>query len=157
MRHFDFLHTTIVDNVPFLRFQWFMKSHRADEPDLLELMKHKYEFINEFKGKLHKKYITEENKKFINVISLDCYVRVFGFQFFAFNVTGFQLGPALVYLFLKSYIFETVLAQSVTPIKKFYLRVSHKIFTSRYLPYFVTAYMLYGEVSFINFCYSKLI
>jgi len=69
-----------------------MKSHRADEPDLLELMKHKYEFINEFKGKLLKKYITEENKKFINVISLDCYVRVFGFQFFAFNVTGFQLG-----------------------------------------------------------------
>lgn len=80
------------------------------------------------------------------MISLDCYIKIFGFKFFAFNATGFQWGPALVYLYLKSFIFETVLAQSVTPIKKNYLRVSHKIFTSYYLPYCVTAYMLYGEV-----------
>ena len=145
---YDFLHTSVVDNVSFLQFEWFMKSERASEPDLCDKMKHKYEFINDFKMKLLKKYITEENKHFINVISLDCYVKVFGFKFFAFNVTGLQLGPALVYLFLKSYIFETVLAQSVTPLKKFYLKVSHKIFTSSYLPYCVTAYMLYGEVCF---------
>jgi cholesterol 7-desaturase len=148
MRHFDFLHTTVMDHVSFLRFEWHMKSHRASDPDLIDAQKHKYEFINEFKTKLFKRYLNDDNKHFINVISLDCYIHVFKLRFFAFNVTGFQLGPALVYLFLKSYIFETVLAQSVTPLKKFYLKVSHKIFTSNYLPYCVTAYMLYGEVSY---------
>jgi cholesterol 7-dehydrogenase len=143
IRHFDFLHTKFIG---FLHFDWSMLSHRGDEPDLCEVMKHRYNFINEFKMDILKKYINEENKKYTNVISLDCYIKIFRWKFFFFNATGFQLGPGLVYLFLKSIFFETAFEQAIVPMQKFHIRVSHKIFTSSYLPYWLTAYMLYGEV-----------
>lgn len=146
IRHFDFLHTNVFDYISFIKFDWLMKSHRAQEEDLYEVMKHKIDYFNDFKMKLLNRYLTEDNKKYVNVIYLDCYIKVFGFKYFLFNLTGFQVGPGLVYLFLKSYFFETAFAQSVTPLKKFKLRVSHKIFTNNYLPYWLSSYMLYGEV-----------
>ena len=146
MRHFDFLHTRLISWVSFITFDWKMVSHRADDSDLYEIMKHKYEFINDFKMKLLKQYLTEENSKYINVISLCCYVQVFNFKFFLFNATGFQVGPALVYLFLKSKFFEAIFAQSLTPLDKFHIRVSHKLFASSFIPYVISAYMLYGEM-----------
>ena len=146
IRHFDFLHTNLFTFTSLVKFEWKMISHRASEDDLYEVMKHKYDFINEFKMKTLKKYINDSNKQYINVISLDSYVKIFGWKFFLFNATGFQLGPALVYLFLKSKLFEVTFAQSITPLKKFNIRVTHRIFTSSYLPYFVSAFMLYSEV-----------
>jgi cholesterol 7-dehydrogenase len=147
MRHFDFLHDKVAKWCNFVTFEWKMKSHRASEPDLYEVMKHEFDFISEFKFKTLKKYLTEENKKYINVISLCAYLKIFGWKFFVFNATGFQVGPSLVYLFLKSKFFETIFAQSITPLDKFHIRVSHKIFTSNYLPYWISAVMLYGEVT----------
>lgn len=147
LRHFDFLHTQVIDCLPFIKYDWLMKSHRAAEDDIFEYMEHKVEWVNEHKQRLLKKHITEENKKYLNVIYLDCYLIIFGFKFFLFGLTGFQVGPSLVYLFLKFKWFEIVLAQSVTAMKKFKLRVSHKLYTSStLLPYGLTAYMLYGEV-----------
>lgn len=146
IRHFDFLHTKLFDCLNFVGFEWSMLSHRADETDLFDVMKHKHEFIDEFKTKVLRKFLNEENKKYINVISLDCYLKFFKWRFFFFNATGFQLGPALVYLFLKSKFFEVVFSQSITPLKKFHIRVSHRIFTSSYLPYWLSAYMLFAEV-----------
>jgi len=143
IRHFDFLHRSFV---AFINFDWVMTSHRASSPDIFEVMTHKRAFINDFKQKLLKRYITEENKNYVNVISLDCYVNILGFKFFFFNATGFQVGPALVYLFLKSRIFEITFEQAIIPMQKFHQRVSHKIYASRYLPYGLTAFMLYSEV-----------
>jgi cholesterol 7-desaturase len=146
VRHFDFLHTSMFDYIKFIRFEWSMLSHRANEKGLFETMRHKNQFIDDYKSFTLSKYINEENKDFLNIISLDCYVRVFGWRFFFFNATGFQLGPALVYLFLRSYFFEVRFAQSITPLDKFRIKVSHKIFTNWYLPYWLTAWMLYAEV-----------
>jgi cholesterol 7-dehydrogenase len=148
IRHFDFLHSTISDYkiFGFLGFVWKMKSYKADDPKLYEYMKHSNNFINEFKMKLFKKYINEENKKYLNIISLDSYLRIFKWEFFFFNVTGFQVGPALVYLFLKSIFFEAIFSQSIVPLTKFNIRVSHRFYTSWYIPYFLSAYMLYSEV-----------
>ena len=146
IRHFDFLHTNVFTYVKFIQFEWSMKSHRAAEPDIFTYMKHEKEYFNEFKMKLLHRYINEENKKYLNIISLDCYVKLFSYKFFLFNLTGFQVGPGLVYLFLKSYFFESIFAQSVTPLKKFHLKVSHKIYTSGYIPYWLSSYMLYSEV-----------
>lgn len=146
IRHFDFLHTNVLTNVNFLRFSWTMQSVRATDPDLLNIMKHPVDFYNDHKRKIIKTYINEENKKYINVINLNCYLWIFKWKFYFFNATGFQVGPALVYLFLKSRLFEVAMAQSVTPLNKFYQRVSHKIYTSSYIPYCISAYMLYSEV-----------
>lgn len=147
IRHFDFLHTYIIDFIPFIRFDWLMKSHRAEEEDLYEVMRHKDSYFNDFKLKLLDRMITQENKKYLNIIYLDCHIKFFNkYRYFLFNLTGFQVGPALVYLFLYSKLFETTLAQSVTPLQKFKVKVSHKIWTSHYIPYWLSAYMLYGEV-----------
>jgi cholesterol 7-dehydrogenase len=146
IRHFDFLHTTVFDNISFIRFQWSMQSIRANDPNLCTLTKHRFETINNYKQKIMKKYLKEEYKNYVNVINLECNLVIFKWKFFFFNATGFQVGPSLVYLFLKSFFFETTLAQSVTPLEKFHQRVSHKIFTNWYIPYWLSAYMLYGEV-----------
>lgn len=146
IRHFDFLHTKAIDCIDFIRFEWSMLSHRASEKDLFDVMKHKREFINDYKMKILNRYITEENKNYLNIISLDAYIKIFNYKFFFFNGTGFQVGPGLVYLFLKSRFFEVTFAQSVTPLDKFHIKVSHRIFTSWFLPYWISAFMLYSEV-----------
>lgn len=143
IRHFDFLHTTFMAGI---RFEWTMLSHRAASPDLFDVMRHRRAFIDSFKSTILRRYITESNKNYVNVISLDCYIRIFCFKFFFFNATGFQVGPGLVYLFLKSRFFELLFEQAIVPLKKFHQRVSHKIYASWYLPYWLTAFMLYSEV-----------
>lgn len=147
VRHFDFLHTSVFDWARgFIKFEWLMKSQRAADANLLDQMQHKQPFFNDFKMRMLRKYITEENKQYLNVIYLDCYLRVFGLRFFVFNLTGFQCGPALVYLFLKFRYFESAFCQAVTPMRRFKLKVSHKIYASHFLPYWLTSYFLYGEV-----------
>lgn len=143
IRHFDFLHTSFM---AFIKFEWSMLSHRASAPDLYEVMRHRSLFIDKFKSRILREFITETNKNYVNVISLDCYIKIFSFKFFFFNATGFQVGPGLVYLFLKSRFFELLFEQAVVPLKKFHQRVSHKIYSSWYLPYWLTAFMLYSEV-----------
>ena len=96
-----------------------MKSHRANDPQLYEIMNHHKEFINDFKMKLFKKYINDDNKDYLNIISLDSYLKIFKWEFFFFNATGFQVGPALVYLFLKSNLFEAIFTQAILPLTIF--------------------------------------
>ncbi len=125
-----------------------MKTERAIEPDLFKIMEHKNKFINDFKMNLIRKYVDEANKPYINVIDLNCYMILFNkYKIFLFNGTGFQLGPGMVYMFLKSKFFQLNLLQSVTPMSKFYQRISHKLYTSTYFPYWLSACLLYGEVS----------
>ena len=148
IRHFDFLHATFSDYkiFNFISFRWTMKSNRANDPQLYEIMKHHDKIINDFKVKTLKKYITEENKKSLNIISLDAYLKIFKWEMFFFNATGFQVGPALVYLFLKSHFFEAIFSQSIVPLSKFNIKVSHRFYTNWYMPYCISAYMLYAEV-----------
>ena len=105
IRHFDFLHTSVMDYIPFMKFKWSMISERATEPDLFKMMEHKDKMINDFKMGMIKKYLTEENKPYINVFSLNSYMVFFEkYKIFLFNGTGFQVGPGLVFLFLLSLI-----------------------------------------------------
>lgn len=124
-----------------------MKTELAIEPGFRKIMEHKNKFINDFKFKLIESYVTESNKNYVNIIDLDCYMILFKkYKVFLFNGTGFQLGPGMVYMFLKSQYFQINLLQSVTPMSKFYQRISHKMYTSTYFPYWLSASLLYGEV-----------
>ncbi len=145
-RHFDFVHNKPLKWLDCFKFEWTMLSERASEAGVIEIMRHRKAFVNDFKMKLLNKYITEENKPFVNVIGLDCYMQVFRWRFFCFNVTGLQVGPAMVYLFIKSRLFELRLEQSIVPADKFLQQVTHKIFASPLMPYWFSAYLLYNEV-----------
>ena len=65
--------------------------------------------------KLFDTFITEENKKYIGVIHLDNEISIMGSKSMPFfSLTGFQVGPGLVYLFLKSFAkHETVRNRSL--------------------------------------------
>jgi cholesterol 7-dehydrogenase len=153
IRHFDFVHSSFLDAFPFIKVHWNMLSERATEPDLLNKMKHDNEEIQKFKWGLIQKYITDENKQYVNVISLSCYLIFFEkHKLFLFNGTGFQVGPGIVYLILKSKFFEMILFQSIVPMAKFCQKVTHKFYTNSYIPYFLSAFFLvYGEAQqFMN-------
>ncbi|CAF1487409.1 unnamed protein product, partial [Didymodactylos carnosus] len=147
IRHFDYLHASILDYIPFVKFRWSMITQCATDSNLRETMQHKHPQVQKYKFHLLDKYITDKNRPYINVISLDCYLRFFGkHEIFLFNATGFQLGPSLVYLFLLSPYFRATFFQTVTPIEKFNQRVMHRIYTNHTLPYWLSALALMGEV-----------
>ncbi|CAF0772677.1 unnamed protein product [Adineta steineri] len=147
-RHFDFLHQSVLDIIfPFIKFDWSMTSERASHPQLNEIMTHPNPEVNAYKMRLLKTFINDSNRDLVNVISLNSYIQFFGkHRLFVFNATGFQLGPSIVYLFLWSPYFQATFFQTVTPLEKFNQRIMHRIFSTKPLPYWLTALMLLGEV-----------
>ncbi|CAF0945289.1 unnamed protein product [Didymodactylos carnosus] len=147
IRHFDYLHESILDYVPFVKFRWSMITQCATNSNLREIMKHEHPQVQKYKSYILDTYITDDNRPYINVISLDCYLRFFSkYEMFLFNATGLQLGPALVYLFLWSPYFLATFFQTVTPMEKFNQRVMHRIYTNYAIPYWLSALALMGEV-----------
>ncbi|CAF0981086.1 unnamed protein product [Rotaria sordida] len=147
-RHFDFLHQSIIDIIfPFLKFHWTMISERATNPRLSEIMVHPHPEVNAYKMRLLDTFINDSNRRFLNVLSLNCYIQIFSkHKIFIFNATGFQMGPSLVYLFLWSPYFQVTFFQTVTPLEKFNQRVMHRIFSTKPIPYWLSTLMLMGEV-----------
>jgi cholesterol 7-dehydrogenase len=39
-KHFDLVHNSVADNIPFMKFQWKMKTKRPVDPDFKEVMTH---------------------------------------------------------------------------------------------------------------------
>ncbi|CAF1666405.1 unnamed protein product, partial [Rotaria magnacalcarata] len=148
VRHFDFLHQSIIDIIfPFFKFSWSMLSERATNPRLHELMTHPNPEVNAYKMRLLDTFINDSNRPYINVLSLNSYLQIFGkHKIFIFNATGFQMGPSVVYLFLWSPYFQVSFFQTVTPLEKFNQRVMHRIFSTKPIPYWLSALMLMGEV-----------
>ena len=148
LRHFDYVHLEpVAGTISFTKFRWAMKTKTASDPDLMEYMKHDKKFVNDFKMAKLKKYLTEENKPYTNVISLDCWILFFGkWEVFFFNATGLQIGPSQVILFLTSPFFEITFLQHLIPVDKFFQKVFHNCWTSTYLPYWATALILRLEV-----------
>ncbi|UJR08527.1 hypothetical protein I4U23_012790 [Adineta vaga] len=147
VRHFDFLHESILDSISFLKFKWTALAERASTPNLREIMSHSNPQAHAYKTHLFDKYLTEDNRRYINVIYLDCSLRIFNkYEMFLFNATGFQIGPSIVYLFLWSPYFKLTFFHTLTPLEKFHQRVVHRIATSKWMPYWLSAAMLMGEV-----------
>lgn len=110
-------------------------------------MKHTNPQANAYKNDLFDRFLNENNRRFVNVMSLDCSLKVLNrYRFFVFNTTGFQLGPSIVYLFLWSPYFKLTFFHTLTPLEKFHQRVVHRISTSRWIPYWLSSLMLMGEV-----------
>ena len=84
-----------------------------------------------------------QNRKYINVISLDSYLRIFDkWNIYILTATVFQVGSATVYLFFKFPFWETLLIQMLVPAYKFTQQACHKFFTTWWLPYWLTTILL---------------
>jgi len=139
--HFLYVHTWIIPKL--VRSTWDPKWYKATDADIKEKLKHKVPYINDHRLYLFNKFVNESNKHHIGIVSLDCSLSILGSKpIFFFNLIGFQLGPSLVYLFLKSWFFETLFFHHITQNDKFHQDVYHEIFTSRWMPYFASALYL---------------
>lgn len=146
--HFLYVHSTLI---PYLvKGFWDAKWVNAADPELREKVTLKgNEVFNKFRMDLLDKYITEKNKHYIGVIALENNITIAGIpkHFGFFSLTGFQVGPGLVYLFIKSPIFNICLQQYIESKDKFTQYVYHDIYSSKYLPYWFSALMLRMEAS----------
>jgi cholesterol 7-dehydrogenase len=144
--HFLYIHSEILPVV--LKGTWDAQWVRGDDPKLREKMTLQNKKNNEYRMKLLDRYITEENKKYIGVIHLDNQVKLFnmdkGMHFF--TLTGFQVGPGLVYLFIDGMFFETMLIQYMKTKEKYHQEVYHEIYTNSWTPYWFSALQLRLEV-----------
>ena len=59
-----------------------------------------------------------------------------------FNVTIVQVGPAVVYIFLRSPLYKIAFQQFLQPQDKAYQVVYHEMYTNRYIPYWISALAL---------------
>lgn len=136
-----------MDSISFVKFKWSPLATPASTPNLREIMKHPHPQVNTFKMDLFDRFLTEENRRYVNVMSLDCSLSFFGkHNLFLFNITGFQIGPSIVYLFLWSPYFKLIFFHTLTPLEKFHQRVVHRIITSKWIPYWLSSIILMGEV-----------
>ncbi|CAF1385201.1 unnamed protein product [Rotaria sordida] len=147
IRHFDFLHESILDSISFIKFKWSLLAESGSTPNLREIMTHSNPNANAYKMHLFDRFLNEDNLHYINTMSLDCSLNLFNkYEIFLFNITGFQIGPSMVYLFLWSPYFKLTFFHTLTPLEKFHQRVVHRIITSTWMPYWLSALLLMGEV-----------
>lgn len=143
LKHFYYVHSALLPFTDLLQATWRAKWMRADSPDLLTEMQHEVPFVNEYKQRLFKRFLNDDNKKDIGIMSLDNYMVLPGMKpSFFFNATVFQVGPGLVYLFLISPYYEAVFFQHTTSKDRFHHEVYHELYSNWYLPYIFTAMML---------------
>lgn len=144
--HFLYIHNQLI---PYLvKGFWDAKWIRGSDPDLKNKMKVSNEKFNTWRMGLIDKYINEKNKDHIGVISLENSIEFIGLpkEFKFFCLTGFQVGPGIVYLFIKSDFFDVYLMQYIESEEKFKQNVYHEIHVSKYLPYWFSALLLRMEV-----------
>jgi len=147
VRHFDFLHESILDSIPFIKFKWSLLAERATTPNIREIMAHSNPKAHEYKMHLFDRFLTKDNIRYVNIMSLDCYIQFFDkHQIFVFNTTGFQIGPSIVYLFIWSPYFKLTFFHTLTPLEKFNQRVVHRIIIPKWIPYWLSTLMLMAEV-----------
>ena len=144
--HFKYVHNEIL---PYLvNGYWDARWIRGDDPLLREKLNQKDKKLNEYRMKLIDRYVTEENKKYIGVINLDNEISILNLplKLNFFFLTGFQVGPGLVYLFIKGKFFETFLIQYVQTKEKFQQLLYHDIYCNYLAPYWFSALQLRLEV-----------
>jgi hypothetical protein len=89
---------------------------------------------------------TITNKQYYSFANVDNYLNVpFIGPVFVFNLTIIQMGPIIVNIYLKSKFFELLFLQYMHTQRKFQQRLYHEMFSSSWLPYWLTSVFLYAE------------
>jgi len=89
LKHFFYVHTYPLAWLKCLKFKWKLKWSRGDDPDLIEKTRVEDPFFQVFKENLYKKFINNENKKYLSILNLENTIVIFGKEFSFFNLTGF--------------------------------------------------------------------
>lgn len=145
--HFKYVHKLPVTGLNWIQFQWIPDWKVGNDPNLPALFEHKCKDIREFKQAIYNNLVKDhKNKDCLSFANIDNYIvlPVLG-KFFVFNLTVVQMGPGLVYVFLKTHFFTIVFIQYVQTKEKYKQILYHEMFASKWLPYWLTAFMLRAE------------
>lgn len=131
-----------------------MKTRNASAPDFYKHMEHEDPKIREYQMQLYNRYLESapKRKQYYNVLSLDAEFILFNrWKFYFMTTTGFQTGPATVTLYVRTVLFESIFQQAIQPVEKFTLKVYHTMWMNRWVPYWLSAYVLHGELRQVLF------
>jgi nitrite reductase/ring-hydroxylating ferredoxin subunit len=146
--HFLYVHNELIPYI--LKGYWDAKWISAADPELTAkiYIKNNQQF-HKARMDLIDMFINDKNKNYIGIITLENSIQIIGIpkQFEFFSLTGFQVGPGIVYLFLNSPFFNVVFIQYIESKDKITQNLYHDIFSNRYLPYWFTALLLRMEVA----------
>lgn len=140
--HFLYIHPVII---PYLVYGFWKPSWiRANDPNLQEKIKSEHGYITDFRKSLITKFVNKNNESDIGIVLLENEIQLFGCgpKIFFFGLIGFQLGPGLVYLFLKSPFFETFFFQYSENLSRSEKQMTHEIWTQSFIPYWLSALKL---------------
>lgn len=140
--HFLYIHPQIIPNVIY--GYWNAKWVAGDNPNLYNEIKSECQWITKFRTDLVNKYVNKNNASKIGIVLLENQISLFNCnkKILFFGLIGFQVGPSLVYLFLKSPFFETLFFQYSELKAKHEVEVHHEIWTQNWIPYFISAIKL---------------
>ncbi|CAK65710.1 unnamed protein product (macronuclear) [Paramecium tetraurelia] len=148
IRHFDYIHASVSDFIPtwLIKFKWNMKSMSANDPDFYKKMEHPKEKIRNYQKQLFDHYLSNKDlRPYMNVLCLDGSLMFFNkWKINALYITGFQMGPATIQLYILSSLFEVFYKQALQPVEKFNQKVFLTLHINSYLPYWLSAYILSG-------------
>ena len=145
--HFRYIHRYLIGKYKLLEVSWSPKWKRGDDPTLEDLFDHHDKAIRQYKQDIYNKIIKPiTNKQYYSFANVDNYLHlpIIG-PVFVFNLTIIQMGPGIVNIYLKSKFFEILFLQYLHTQGKYDQRLYHEMFSSSWLPYWLSAIMLYAE------------
>lgn len=145
VRHFDFVHSKHSNLLP-LYFKWKPTWKASTDDTINEL----FDDVNKESKNFKMSKIQYCEKPFTSVIYFEntIQLKLFNKYYdvpFGMKLIGFQVGPGLVYLFFSTIFGKGVFIQSLVPQGPNKQEVTHTLYTESKMPYFMSAFILYGE------------
>ena len=128
-------------------FIWLPTWKRGDDPDLAAVFESPNKKIREFKQTIYNNLVKDlKNKEYYSFANIDNYIKLpFLPRIFVMNLTVIQMGPGLVYVFLKNPIFTALFCQYLQPKEQQKNILVHDMYATWWLPYWMTSAMLRME------------
>ena len=102
---------------------------------------HPKKHVHEWKQDLYRRYIKgNSGAKNYGILHFDAYIKLplIG-NIYAFSTTAIQVGPGIVYIFVKSIFFSVLYLQYMHTTSKYHQDLYHQTFVSKWMPYWLSA------------------
>jgi hypothetical protein len=126
-------------------FKWGAKWMQGDDPDLPSLFEHNLKYIRDFKQRVYKEIIQPfPRKEFLSISNLEneIHIPLLG-RWFMFSATIIQCGLGVVFVVLKSPLYELVFHHYIQPHGPADQDVFHDCYISSWVPYFFSSLASY--------------
>jgi cholesterol 7-dehydrogenase len=139
--HFKYVHTYIIPQLTSLYFKWQSRWTTGDKEDVKSFFEHEKKDIHDFKQKIWREIVEPyPNKEILSIGNLENWIHipVFG-QWYMFSATIIQVGLGIVFIILKSPLYELVFHHYIRPQGINKQAVFHDCYISPIVPLFASS------------------